>query len=202
MAEALWELGQAGALVSVSGNPVGRLPQPERTKKALRALEVLIYIGSTEDETAGEADWVLPAAHTWEQSSLCLHDNIMLPHRGMMWSPPLVSPRGDARPEEAILAAMFSELRPGLRKSAWGTHVGLLGRHLATTDLTQWENRAIDWADDLDLDSLPDGARRLVIGDTDRSTWRPSTEDERIELAPESGAAAGTLACIPARPSG
>ena len=177
--------GQVSALVSVGGNPVGRLPQPERTTSALRQLELLVYIGSTEDETAREADWVLPAAHTWEKASLCLHDNIMLPHKGTMWSPPLVSPRGDARPEEDILAAIFSELRPGLRKSAWGIHIGLLGRHLATTDLAQWENRAIDWADDLDIDTLPEGKRRLIIGDSDRSPWRPSTEDERINLAPE-----------------
>ena len=177
--------GEVYALITVSGNPVGRLPQPENTKKALRDLDLFVYIGSTEDASAREAHWVLPAAHPWEQATLCLHDNILLPHKGTMWTAPLVSPRGDAQPEEAILAQLFSELRPGLRKSAWGTHVGLLGRHLATTDLAQWESRAIDWADDLDLESLPEGTRRAVIGDSDRSTWRPSTDDERINLAPE-----------------
>ena len=177
--------GEVRALVSVGGNPVGRLPQPKRTTEALTQLELFIHIGTIEDESAREADWVLPAAHPWEQASLCLHDNITLPHKGTMWSAPLVSPRGDARPEEAILAQLFDALRPGLRKSAWGTHIGLLGRHLATTDLAQWENRAIDWADDLDLETLPEGTRRVVIGDSDRSTWRPSTSDERINLAPE-----------------
>ena len=177
--------GEVSALISVSGNPVGRLPMPDRTIAALRALDLFVYIGRAEDETAREADWVLPAAHPWEQATLCLHDNVMLPHKGTMWASPLVSPRGDARPEEAILAELFTALRPGLRKSAWGTHIGLLGRHLATTDLAQWENRAMDWSDDLDLDALPEGTRRVVIGDSDRSTWRPSTDDERISLAPE-----------------
>jgi anaerobic selenocysteine-containing dehydrogenase len=173
------------ALITVGGNPAGRLPDPERTTEALRALSLLVCIGSTEDETAREADWVLPAAHPWEQASLCLHDNVMLPFKGTMWSAPLVEPRGEARPEESILADLFAALRPGLRKSAWGTHIGLLARHLATTDLAQWENRAIDWADDLDLEAVPEGTRRIVLGDSDRSTWRPSTDDGRVQLAPE-----------------
>ena len=41
---------------------MGRLANPGRTTEALRQLELLVYIGRTEDETAQEADWVLPAA--------------------------------------------------------------------------------------------------------------------------------------------
>ena len=101
-----------------------------------------------------------------------------------MWSAPLVSPRGDARPEEAILAQLRCPEARSTQERLGHAH-RLLGRHLATTDLAQWENRAIDWADDLDLETLPEGTRRVVIGDSDRSTWRPSTSDERINLALE-----------------
>ena len=177
--------GQLKALVTVSGNPVGRLPQPAQTRDSLRSLDLLVCIASTEDETAREADWILPVAHPWEQDGLGLHDNVLLPHRGLTWSSALVEPKGEARAEEAILADLFSALRPGLRKSAWGAHLALIGRHLAQADLAQWEQRALDWADDVDLDAIDTAACRLVLGDTDRSTWRPSTEDERIELAPE-----------------
>jgi len=177
--------GAVQALVTVSGNPVGTLPGPAQTRAALESLSLLVCIATHEDETSAHADWILPAAHSWERADLCLHDNGILPVKGTMWSAPLTTPRHQARAEETILSDIFGALRPGLRGGAWGKHFGLMGRFLARADLEQWEHRAFAWADDLDLDAIPEDQRRVVIGDSDRSTWRPSTDNERIQLLPE-----------------
>jgi anaerobic selenocysteine-containing dehydrogenase len=178
--------GEIQALITVSGDPLGTLPGPSYSRAALDKLSTLVCITRHEDETAAQADWVLPAAHPWEQADLCLHDSVVLPIKGTVWTPPLVAPPQQARPEEAILSDLFGALRPGLRKSAWGAHFGLTARYLAQADLEQLEQRAFSWSDALDLDAVPPDARRINLGAADRSTWRPTTEDERIQLLPSS----------------
>jgi len=178
--------GEVQALITVSGDPLGTLPGPSYSRAALDKLSTLVCITRYEDETAAQADWVLPATHPWEQADLCLHDSVVLPIKGTVWTPPLVAPRQQARPEEAILSDLFGALRPGLRKSAWGAHFGLTARYLAQADLEQWEQRAFSWSDALDLDTLPPNERRINLGAADRSTWRPTTEDERLQLLPSS----------------
>jgi anaerobic selenocysteine-containing dehydrogenase/formylmethanofuran dehydrogenase subunit D len=178
------ESGPVRALVTVNGNPLGTLPGANTTRRALEKLDLLVCIGRTEDETAAKADWVLPAAHSWEQANLCLHDNVLLPFHGTIWSAPLVPPRNLARPEEAILADLYQSMRPGLRKSVWGRHLGLTAQIVARADLEQWEHRAFSWSDGLDLEQTADDQRRIRLGDTDRSTWRPSTKDGLLDLLP------------------
>ena len=177
--------GPLRALITVGGNPLGRLPDPKHTRNALAGLDLLVCIGHEEDETALAADWVLPAAHSWEQASLALHDNVLLPTLGTMWSAPLSSPRQEARPEEQILSDLYAGLRPGMRGSPWGRHLGLLAQYIARADLEEWEHRAFSWSDTLDLNDAADNERRLSLGDTDRSTWRPTTESGRIDIVPD-----------------
>lgn len=180
------EKGPVRALITINGNPMGTLPGANTTRRALDQLNLLVCIGRTEDETASQADWVLPAAHSWEQANLCLHDNVLLPFHGTIWSAPLVPPRNLAKPEETILADLYQAMRPGLRKSVWGRHLGLTAQMIARADLEQWEHRAFSWSDALDSEQTQDGQRRIHLGDTDRSTWRPSTADSLIDLLPTS----------------
>ena len=193
--------GPLRALITVGGNPQGRLPSPQHTQAALDGLDLLVCIGHEEDETALAADWVLPAAHSWEQASLALHDNGLLPTVGTMWSAPLSSPRQKARPEEQILSDLYGGLRPGMRGSPWGRHLGLIAQYIARTDLEEWEHRAFSWSDSLDLNDAADNERRLNLGDTDRSTWRPTTESGRIDVVPDAISERLRQAQIPETPA-
>ena len=177
--------GAVKAVITINGNPLGVLPGTDDVRTSLRELDLLVCIGRTEDETATEADWVLPAAHSWEQDSLCLHDNTFLPIHGSIWTPALVSPRHESRPEHEILRDLYAVLRPGLRGSPWGKHLGFLAQYIARADLSEWEHRVVSWSDDVDPESAPSGLRRIHLGDTDRSTWRPSTDSGRINLLPD-----------------
>jgi anaerobic selenocysteine-containing dehydrogenase len=167
----------------------------------LDGLDLLVCIGHEEDETALAADWVLPAAHSWEQASLAVHDNGLLPMLGTVWSAPLSSPRQQARPEEQILSDLYEGLRPGMRGSPWGRHLGLIAQYIARADLEEWEHRAFSWSDALDLNDAADNERRLNLGDTDRSTWRPTTESGRIDVVPDTIAGRLQRAQIPEVPA-
>jgi anaerobic selenocysteine-containing dehydrogenase len=190
--------GAVKAMITVNGNPLGVLPGTDAVRSSLRELDLLVCIGRTEDETAAEADWVLPAAHSWEQDSLCLHDNSYLPIHGSIWTPALVAPKNEARPEHEILRDLYAVFRPGLRGSPWGKHLGFVAQYIARADLSEWEHRVVSWSDRVDPESAPNGMRRIHLGDTDRSTWRPSTENELINLFPDSMLETLRSAAIPA----
>jgi len=177
--------GPVRALVTVNGNPLGKLPSPSTTRQALHKLDLLVHIGRAEDDTAKEADWVLPAAHPWEQANLGLHDNAILPFHGAVWSAALVPPRNRAKPEEQILAELYQAFRPGLLHSVWGRHLRITAQLIARADLTEWEHKAFSWSDALNFAQAPEGRRRIHLGDSDRSTWRPSTADGKINLLPD-----------------
>ena len=187
-ATALCENIQSGAvtaLITVNGNPLGTLPNPDNTTSAIDALALHVAITTHEDASAAHADWVLPASHPWEQAGLCLHDSGVLPFRGTMWTPPVAQAKQKSKAEADILADLFSAFRPGLRGSVWGTHIGVTARYLASADLEQWEKRAFSWSDEIDLDAIPANESRIDLGASDRSTWRPSTEDGRLQLWPQ-----------------
>ncbi len=177
--------GQLRALITLSADPAGRLPGQPRVHEALDALAVRVHIGRVMDDTARRADWILPALHPWERADITLHSASLLPMTGLLATPPLVAPRGDARAISDILPALFAAMRPGLRGSAWGHHLGLLARYLLKTDLDAWESRALDWAGGIDRTQLNEPPHRIVRSATDRALWRPSTPDERIHLMPE-----------------
>lgn len=177
--------GGLRALVTISGDPMRRLSGPDQTRAALEGLDLLVCLARTEDETAALADWVLPLTHPWEQADLTVHDSAILPYRGLTWTPALVAAAGQSRPVEQILRDLYKTARPGMRGSVWGRHLDLLARYIVTTDLEEWEHRAFDWSSDVDLAQLPEDVRRLNLGEEDRATWRPTTEDERIHLMPD-----------------
>ena len=193
--------GPVRGVVSVSGNPVGRLPNPGRTREALSALDILVCIGHHEDETAQHADWVLPATYPWEETALALHESAADSDQQARWEVPIESPVSLARPAEQILADLYSALRPGMRKSVWGSHWGVFAQYLARSGVEEWEERfmmdwiakpsdewimvvqdACTWTSDESGEGESSGRRQLYLGKGDRSLWRPTTEDERIVL--------------------
>ena len=198
------EAGPVRALISVAGNPLGRLPDPDRTRSALESLDLLVCIGHHEDETAAHADWVLPSAYPWEQNALALGESSDSPVKEDGWTAPIQSPAPNARPAERIVGDLYGALRPGMRGSVWGLHWGAFAQFVARTDVEQWERRFLtDWASEsLDewmlivegtfdwshaegMSHASGGERRLYLGRGDRSLWRPTTDTERIELLSE-----------------
>ena len=191
--------GPLQALISVSGNPIGRLPNPEKTREALARLDLHVYIGHRKDETAQNADWLLPAVPPWETAALTLDAASSESNAAVRWDKPDVVPSVDARPAEKILSDIYAALRPGMRGSVWGRHLGLFAQYVARADLQQWEEKflseRLNGADDKwDMivhntgPSADGGAESehhecyLHIGDGDRSLWRPSTQDKKVEL--------------------
>lgn len=177
--------GQVRALISVSGDAAGRLPGSARVKQALGSLELLVCLAREQDETTAAAHWVLPIPHPWERADLGLHDNNQLPVHGLLSTPAVVSAPGEVRAEEDILKDLFAAVHPGLRGSAWGAHLGLFGGWLARADLESWENRLLGFVAEDASARLAEPPHRIHVGDTDRSQWRVTTKDGRIDLLPD-----------------
>jgi len=192
--------GSLRALISVSGNPLGRLPDPAGTRSSLDDLDLLVYIGQRHDETAEIADWVLPSAYPWEQSALTHDGSAHGSKSDMTWSSPVPTQTDQAQPEEKILSDLYAELKPGLRGSVWGRHLGLFAQYVARANLEQWEEKVLSEAiDDAsnkwnvivdETRDWPESATGpagessfyLHLGDGDRSLWRPSTSSEKVNL--------------------
>ena len=177
--------GQVRALICVSGNPAGTLPAASHTRKALASLDLLVCLARHEDETAAQAHWVLPIPHPWEREDTTLHDAALLPVHGALRAPPVLTAPADVRPEEDILRDLFAAIRPGLRGATWGQHMAMGGNLLARANLKTWEERLLRWVAEDAPARLSEEPHRIHIGDTDRSGWRVSTPDGRIDLLPE-----------------
>lgn len=177
--------GQVRALITVSSNPAGSLPGSARVKQALGALDLLVCLAREQDETTAQAHWVLPIPHPWERADLGLHDNNQLPVHGLLQTPAVTAAPGDVRLEEDILKDIFAATHPGLRGTAWGTHLALFGSWLARADLESWENRLLGYVAEDAPARLAEPTHRIHVGDTDRSLWRVTTRDGRIDLLPD-----------------
>jgi len=176
--------GQLKALICL-GDPTAELPQPERVRRALSELDLLIYVGAAGGPIAEMADYVLPATTPWERGDLHLLDHAALPTRFIQATPPVVAPRGEARDESAILSALFHEAKPPLFGGPIGRHLQLFGRHLAGANLRGWVDRALELADLPTLTALEAMPRGLDSGELDRAAWRVTHPEQRLNLAPD-----------------
>ena len=70
---------------------------------------------------------------------------------------------------------------PVAMRGAWGPHMRLLGRHLATTALEPWVDRALSWNNLPSFTQLQDNGGAIDHGELDRANWRLSTADGRIQ---------------------
>ncbi len=180
--------GRLRALLCVQGDPAGRLAGGPRVRQALADLDLLVCLAHTEDATTALARWVLPLTHPWEQADLELLDGAISPRQLLRATPALVPPAGDCRRVSDILAALAKAARPGLRGSAYGPHLAVVGRSLATADLDLWMKRLVDFALDEGVESLDAPPFRQDKGEADRATWRLGHEDGRIRLLPDAAA--------------
>ena len=177
--------GQLRALINLAGDPMGRLPARARTHRALSSLDLLVHVGTVLDDNAAQADWVLPLVHPWEREDTTLHSAALLPVTGVLHTPPVSAAPPEARDAAEILRALFSVVRPGLRGSPWGRHLGLAAHYLVRADLDAWEARVLSWAAEVEADDLKAPPGRIVRGASDRATWRLTTSDGRLHLLPE-----------------
>ena len=176
--------GQVKALICL-GDPTAELPQPERLRRALSELDLLIYVGCADSPVAKLAHYVLPSTTLWERGDLHLLDHAALPTRFIQAAPPVVPPRGEARDTSDILSGLFQAAKPPLFGGPWGRHLQLFGRHLAGADLRAWVDRALELADVPTLDALEAMPRGLDSGELDRAAWRVTHPDQRLDLAPD-----------------
>ncbi|MFY0615540.1 MAG: molybdopterin-dependent oxidoreductase [Hyphomicrobiaceae bacterium] len=69
-----------------------------RTREALKALEMLVYVGLFPTETSAFADYVLPAATGIEKGEIGRAND----DQRIVWIDPMIDPPGDARPDDWI----------------------------------------------------------------------------------------------------
>lgn len=184
-AELLTEHVQQGVrgLVIIDADPVGS--QSSATAKAIEGTDVAVVLASRHSATTAVADWVLPLTHPLEEAELETLGGHALPEPMVRHAPAVVSPPGEARPGDQILAQLYRALKPGLRGGAHGLHVALAARALADTDLAEAERRALEWVADVDPETLDASPHRLAFGMADRSLWRVSQANDRVHLAPD-----------------
>jgi anaerobic selenocysteine-containing dehydrogenase len=85
------EAGRIRGLVVSGGNPLAAIPEPDKTVRALRSLELLAVVGVVENELTELATHVLPVAGQLERADTWLRDRAM-------YTEPVVPPVGSRRP--------------------------------------------------------------------------------------------------------
>ena len=99
------EAGNVRALVLAGGNPLRAFPSPDRTRRALAALDVLVVIDVLESELTDLATHVLPAAGQLERADLSLAEHVAL-RSGIQATSAVVPLVADRRPVWWILSSL------------------------------------------------------------------------------------------------
>lgn len=170
--------GQLKALF-VIGEPLRRLPQPSALRAAYPKLELLVHITTHPSETSSSADWVLPMAHSWEHGEIDIHRNTLLPIYGLGISSALQAPCGESLPLSEILDLIFKGHSFSWKGSSWGRHVQFAAHSVMRVNVNKWIERISDFI----LDETPQSGIN-VVGEIDRSTWRPT--NEKLDFVPQS----------------
>src|SRR4051812_1646862 len=89
------------AMIVESGNPVHSLPDSQRMREAMAALEFVLVIDVAMTETARCADYVLPAASQFEKWE-CTFFNLEFPENAFQLRRPLFDPLPGTLPEPEI----------------------------------------------------------------------------------------------------
>jgi len=177
--------GTLQALVVVEGDPIETRADPEALRSGLSQLDTLVVCARSHSDTTALADWILPVTHPFEEGELELLGSFALPEPMVRMVKPAVQAPEGCWPTEHILRMLGQALRPGLRGNVHGLHLSMAGRHLLGADLEDWESRVLEWGADIDADDLEAAPHRVERGMADRSLWRISRENGRIDLAPD-----------------
>jgi len=111
---------QVRALFVTGGNPLMTMPNAGKLRKAMKALDLLVVVDLFLNETATEADWVLPATSPLERPDLPFIFPLFL---GMQRTPYLqateavIPPPGNARDE----ATIYHDLARACGSGLWGS---------------------------------------------------------------------------------
>ena len=136
------EAGHLRALVVLGGNPMRALPEPERMRRALEALDTLAVIDVVSTDTTALATHVLPATGQLERADLPLSIDQFVVTLSTQYTPAVVAPGGDRRPSWWILAELAERLDldvlPGGRRAVETTDDDLL-RILVDRSRGKWE---------------------------------------------------------------
>jgi anaerobic selenocysteine-containing dehydrogenase len=97
------------AMFIESANPVHSLADSKKMREALRALELSVVIDVAMSETAQQADYVLPAASSFEKAETTFF-NIELPKNGFHLRQPLFAPRVGTLTEAEIHSRLVEAL--------------------------------------------------------------------------------------------
>ncbi|MEM7151881.1 MAG: molybdopterin-dependent oxidoreductase [Myxococcota bacterium] len=113
------------ALFVSAGNPVHAMPGGQRLAAALKKLDLLVSIDLYRNETAAEADYLLPATDMLERSDYPASHALLQVRPHAQWTPKVVEPKFERREEWRI----FSDLAVACGAKPWGG-VGNLLPHI------------------------------------------------------------------------
>src|SRR3954469_4411049 len=102
--------GQLRALIVSAGNPLLSVPDPPRLRAAFGKLDLLVSIDLFMNETARQADFVLPATTWLERDDVPLAFLPFFVRPFVQWTDAVVAPAGEAREEWQIVEALAREL--------------------------------------------------------------------------------------------
>src|SRR3954449_5743514 len=102
--------GQLRALIVSAGNPLVSVPDPSRLRAAFGELDLLVSIDLFMNETARQADFVLPATTWLERDDVPLAFLPFFVRPFVQWTDAVVEPAGEAREEWQIAEAFAREL--------------------------------------------------------------------------------------------
>jgi anaerobic selenocysteine-containing dehydrogenase len=97
------EAGNVHVLFVTGGNPITALPEPDRTRAALRRLDALVVVDVMESEVTELATHVLPATGELERTDLSMYSHLSV-HSAIQSTGPVVAPVADRRPVWWMLA--------------------------------------------------------------------------------------------------
>ncbi len=136
------DAGNLRALVVLGGNPMRALPDPERMRRSLAALDTLAVIDVVATDTTELATHVLPAAGQLERADLPLSIDQFVVTLSTQYTPAVVPPAADRRTAWWIFAALAERLDhdvlPGGVSAATCTDDDLL-RVLADRSRGSWD---------------------------------------------------------------
>ncbi len=154
------------AMIVLAGNPVLSIGGEERLRKAFEQLDLLVCVDLYRNATGELADWVLPATDQFERDDLNIV-NIGTSHRPFaQYTPAVVEPAGERRPEWWIVAALLQAMgRPSLlddeQPDPWAKWRHMLARR------------------GIDLDALADEVHVLVAAGARPVLRRPGADRRR-----------------------
>ena len=108
------EAGNVRALVSFGGNPLVAIAEPDRLRRAIRALEVFAVIGTVHDAQVDLATHVLPAAGGLERAEVLLSSQSAQLKVVSQYAPAVVPPAVARRPSWWIIGQLAQRLGHGV----------------------------------------------------------------------------------------